>query len=69
MTEQEIINAKKDIDSMSQEDMCRLRRFAPAGHPYFDRNNSEIREYWDNKFESLGGFTPEISKQLGFENA
>ena len=34
MTPEELEQGKKDIDSMSQEDMARLWRFVPNGHPY-----------------------------------
>jgi hypothetical protein len=37
MTDEQIVQAKSDIDAMSQEEMARLWRFAPAGHPYFDK--------------------------------
>lgn len=62
MTIEEIEQEKKIIDSMSQEDMARLWRFAPSGHPYFDRTNP-ISEYFSKRFK---GFTPEISKSIGW---
>jgi hypothetical protein len=54
---------KADIDAMTQEDMARLWRFAPSGHPYFNIQN-EARDYFDKKFR---GFTPEISKKIGWD--
>ena len=51
------------IKSMTQVEMASLWRFAPAGHPYFDKT----KPYWevfDKRFKELGGFTPEISKML-----
>ena len=56
---------KKRIDAMSRYDMCRLWRFAEPGHPYFVSGSAEW-EYFDKRFKELGGFSPEISKQLGF---
>jgi len=55
------------IDAMGHEEMARLYRFAPAGHPYF---NMEL-PYWDRfmeRFKSLGGMTPEISKRIGWKS-
>jgi len=63
MTEEEIQNEKKKIDGMSQCEMAELRRFAPAGHPYFDRR-SPLCEYFAKRFK---GFTPELSKGIGWE--
>ncbi len=62
MTLEEIEASKKDIDSMSREDMCRLWRFAPSGHPYFDKRNP-LSTYFSERFK---GFTPEISKNIGW---
>jgi len=64
MTEEEIIKHKKEIDNMSQMEMASLWRFAPSGHPYFD-DRLPLFEHFSKRFESLGGFTPEISKAIG----
>lgn len=53
------------INSMSQYDMCKMVRFGPAGHPYTDKT----KPYWEifnKRLLDLGGFTPEISKKLGW---
>jgi len=54
------------INQMSRLEMCRLWRFAPAGHPYF---NSQLPFYevFEKRFKELGGFNPAISKELGWE--
>lgn len=65
MTEQEITEWKKKIDAMSREDMCRLRRFAPVGHPVFDLR-LPLNDYFKARFDSLGGMSPEISKRIGW---
>ena len=68
MTESEITEAKKQIDAMSQYDMAKLWRFAPSGHPYFDSTNGDLAEYFKNKFfNEGGGFTPRISKFIGWD--
>ena len=35
-------------------------------HPYFDRT-LPYYEVFKKRFDELGGFTPEISKSLGFD--
>ena len=66
MTADEIAAAKKDIDLMSQLSMASLWRFAPAGHPYFDRRNGDLSDYFAAKFKERSGMTPEISKELSW---
>ena len=56
---------KAKIDAMSQEDMARLWRFAPAGHPYFV-SGSELSEYFAKVFKEKGGMTPAVSKRIGW---
>jgi hypothetical protein len=63
MTNEEEI---KIINNMSREEMCHLWRFAPAGHKYFQRGN-ELSEIFEKRFKELGGFSPEISKSIGWE--
>ena len=68
MTELEINEAKKQIDAMSQYQMAKLWRFAPSEHPYFDSTKGDLAEYFKNKFfRERGGFTPEISKSIGWD--
>lgn len=52
-----------DIDAMTQEQMARLWRFASAGSPYFQ---GVVGKYFVKVFKEKGGFTPEISKRLGW---
>lgn len=66
MTDAEIEAAKAHIDQMSQMEMAELWRFAPAGHPYFDRT-LPLFEHFDKRFTELGRFTPAISKTIGWE--
>ena len=65
MNEEQIEKAKKEIDNMTHEEMARLRRFAPAGHPYF-RLDLPLAEYFSKRFKELGGMTPGISKKIGW---
>ena len=57
-------DTKNAIDAMSHEDMARLYRFAPSGHPYFV--HGPVSEYFISRFKGLGGFTPSISKRIGW---
>ena len=52
------------INSLSREEMCRLWRNAPAGHPHFD-SSKPYYEVFKARFDKLGGFSPEISKKIG----
>lgn len=61
----DIEKEKQKIDAMSRIEMAQLRRFAPSGHPYFDIT-SGLSEYFEKRFEELGGFDPAISKRIGW---
>ena len=64
MTPEQIEVEKKTIDEMSQVQMASLWRFAPSGHPYFDKR-LPLFEYFQARFKSLGGMTPAVSKSIG----
>lgn len=51
------------INTMTQLEMARLWRYAPAGHPYFDHTKPFFAAF-DKRFRELGGFTPGISKAI-----
>lgn len=65
MTEEEIAKGKAEIDEMSHVAMARLYRFSPPGHPFF-RTDLPLWDYFKEKFDKLGGMTPEISKMIGW---
>ena len=52
---------KAQIDAMSRIDMARKWRFAAVGDPLFQ---GEAGVYFKKRFNSLGGFSPQISKYL-----
>jgi hypothetical protein len=55
---------KAKIDAMSHYQLCERWRFAKSGDPLFQSANGD---YFKHKlFDEYGGFTPEISKQLGW---
>jgi len=65
--EEQMTNAEmkeiENINQMSQRQMASLWRYAPSGHPYFDRTKPFF-EVFEKRFNELGGFTPEISKSI-----
>jgi len=65
MTPKEIQEHTDKINAMTRLEMARLWRFAPSGHPYFD-NGLPLYEVFEQRFKELGGFSPEISKQIGW---
>lgn len=65
MTEQEIKKWEDRIDRMGHKEMARLWRFAPAGHPCFDKT-LPLSKRFEKRFKKLGGFTPAISKGIGW---
>lgn len=65
MDSAEITRQIEEINAMSHEAMCRLWRFAPPGHPWF-RNDLPFFQVFNERLQSLGGFTPEISKRIGW---
>ena len=56
---------KKEIDSMSHYEMCRVWRFSKSGNPLFTGDSGKY--FKDRLFNHFGGFTPEISKSLGWD--
>lgn len=55
---------RKRIDGLSQYEMARLWRFAEPGHALFQGDTGTyFRKVF---FEQRGGFTPAISKALGW---
>jgi len=54
---------KAKIDNMTQEELCRRWRFAPVGDLLFQ---DDTGDYFQKRLKEKGGFTPEISKKLGW---
>ncbi len=54
---------KKQIDNMSQYEMCRRWRFSELGDKLFE---GDTGKYFAQVLKDKGGFSPEISKSLGF---
>ncbi len=54
---------KKEIDNMSQYQLCSLWRFAKCPHPLLQ---DDTGKYFAKVMQEKGGFTSEISKSLGW---
>lgn len=54
---------KNTIDKMTQFELCEMWRFAVSGEPLLQ---GDTGKYFKKRLNELGGFTPEISKQLGW---
>jgi len=66
MTDEEIQEWKERIDQMSQIECARIYRFAQSGHIFFN-TMLPLHTYFDKHFRKVGGMTPEISKEIGWE--
>ena len=65
MDPQQLKNFTLEINRMSREEMCWLWRFAPSGHLYF-RSDLPLYDIFKKRFDALGGFSPELSKKIGW---
>lgn len=54
---------KDIIDNMTQFEMCRMWRFSEPGNPLFQ---GDTGDYFSKVLNEKGGFTPAISKALGW---
>jgi hypothetical protein len=65
-TQQQIDKALEEIETLDRFTMCKLWRFAPPGTNIYFRNDLPTGVAFHKRlFIHFGGFTPEISKQLG----
>jgi hypothetical protein len=65
MTEHEINEHIKLINSMDHKQMAKLWRNAPSGHLYFD-SSLPFFDVFEKRFKDLGGMTVDISKEIGW---
>jgi len=54
---------KQTIDGMTQEELCRIWRFASSDDPLLQ---GDTGDYFSQRLKEKGGFTPEISKKLNW---
>ena len=55
---------KQRIDKMTHVEMAYAWRFAGVGAPMFQ---GEVGDYFKARFDELGGFSPAISKTIGWD--
>lgn len=66
-TPEQIEEALARIEQMEHLEMCRLWRMAPKGSEIYFRSDLPTGEAFKTRlFEHFKGFTPEISKQIGW---
>uniref|UniRef100_A0A6M3XSJ5 Uncharacterized protein n=1 Tax=viral metagenome TaxID=1070528 RepID=A0A6M3XSJ5_9ZZZZ len=65
-TKEQIDEYMEQIKAMTHKEMASLWRFAPASHPFFDRT-LPFYVVFKKRFDEFGGFTPEISKSIGWD--
>jgi len=66
MNNEEINKYIEKINNMTHRDMCIAYRFAKCGDPIFD-NRLPLYIIFKKRFDAFGGFTPEISKDIGWD--
>lgn len=68
-TEEQVQTALKEIENMDHYSMCRMWRFHSIHDEsiYFRSDLPTGAAFKERLFHHFGGFTPEISKSLGWE--
>jgi hypothetical protein len=56
---------KATIDTMTRLELCRRWRFSPIGDDFWQ---GEKGKYATERLTTLGGFSPEISKSIGWDS-
>lgn len=54
----------EEVKAANHEQICRWYRFLPST---LDKDDAEVMDEMHNRYEALGGMTPEISKKIGWE--
>ncbi len=68
LSDEELVKYTYEINNLSQYRACYLLRFCGRDDPesiYF--TNRQLYIMFSKRFKEVGGMTPEISKQLGWE--
>ena len=72
LSQNDIDELAKKIGEMKHFEMCKVWRFTTSDDPrisnaYITSDGSKLGEIFSNRlFKHFGGFTPEISKSLGW---
>ncbi len=64
MTDEVTVIMKGHIDSLSHLELCRIWRFSQPGDVRLQGANGDY--FKERLFEHFGGFTPKISKWIGW---
>lgn len=64
-TEEEVQKALQEIESMDHYTMCKLWRFG-SNPVYFCSDLPTGKAFKERLFDHFGGFTPEMSKLIGW---
>lgn len=60
-------NWKQEIDNLTHEQMCDYWRNGGGKKEWFDSEYEESSYFYNRLFNIFGGFTPEISKKIGWK--
>jgi hypothetical protein len=66
LPDSEIERYKVEINEMSHLEMARRYRFSSSGDLMF-RSDLPLNKLFMDRFKQLGGWTPEISKRVGWD--
>lgn len=68
-SKEQIEKASKEIENMGHEEMCHIWRFAPQGSEIYFQGAlfPEGKDFKTRLYDHFGGFTPEISKRIGWK--
>lgn len=61
-----IEKGKLEIDSLTHIEMCKMWRFGTLKPEWLDSSNPLSAYFIERLFQHFGGFTPEISKMIGW---
>ncbi len=62
---QQVAALMAQIDTWDHETIARKLRFGKSGDPLFD-NRYPLYDHLQSRFKSLGGWSPELSKRIGW---
>lgn len=59
------VHTVESVKNISREEACRIWRFAESGYL---QTGCPVSDAFVEHFNKLGGFSPEISKRIGWES-
>lgn len=64
LNENKIAVLKAEIDKLSHEALARIYRHSTVGNIYF--TTPELYKHFITRFNSFGGWNPQLSKKIGW---